>query len=122
MVPLCQCFHLDSVLLSQCKSHVFLFTFSKGHKVTVLVCFSPSWGALISRGKEGPASCTILQHQRCGAALTPYPKSVHIGITASPSVQAPPTLFIPFPLAPARLRSCREQESDGHPMPRKADQ
>lgn len=67
-VPLRQCFHLDSVLLSQYKIDIFIFTFGKRHKVTVLVCFSPNWGALISRGEEGLASCTILQHQRCGAA------------------------------------------------------
>lgn len=51
----------------------------------------------------------------------PYPKSMHTAITASPSVQAPPTLFNPFLLTTAGLQSCREQRSDGHTMPRKAD-
>lgn len=39
---LCQCFQLGLALLSQCKIHVFIFTFSKRHQVT-------SFGLLFSK-------------------------------------------------------------------------
>lgn len=59
---------LDSVLLSRCKTHIFVF--NKRHKVTVLVCFSPNGGGLIYEGGGGSGQL----HPPAALAMGPYPK------------------------------------------------
>lgn len=61
---------LDSVLLSRCKTHIFVFTFNKRHRVTVLVCFSPNGGGLNYEGGGGSGQL----HPPAALVMCPCPK------------------------------------------------
>lgn len=105
-----QCFHLDSVLLSRYKTHILIFTFSKRHEVTVLVCFSPNWGALICRG-EGrrvwPAAPSY-STRACSTSEEPLPHTHPPCCDSFSLCKSSPALQpSPLPPAPVGLWSCR---------------